>query len=164
MGTRSGSVDPGLLLYLMREKDMDAADLEKLIYKESGLLGLSGVSSDMRDLLASNQDPAREAVDLFCDRVAREAASLVAVLGGLDALVFTGGIGERSARVRSAICKRLTWLGLVAEESLNDANRSRINTPESSVGIWIIPTNEELMIARHCRSVLAEAGSEAGIA
>lgn len=156
MGTRCGSIDPGVLIYLMREKGMDAAALEKLLYKESGLLGLSGISSDMRDLLASDKAAAKESLAMFCDRVAQQTASLVAALGGLDALVFTAGIGERSAAVRSEICKRLAWLGVVIDEAANNSHSGRISARESTIGIWIIPTNEELMIARHSRAVLAQ--------
>ena len=156
MGTRCGSIDPGLLLYLMREKGMDADALETLLYKESGLLGLSGISSDMRDLLASDQDSARESLSMFCDRVAQQTASMVAALGGLDALIFTAGIGERSAPVRREICRRLAWLGVVLDDAENEGRSTRISARESTIGIWIIPTNEELMIARHSRAVLAQ--------
>ncbi len=156
MGTRCGSIDPGVLIYLMREKGMGPDDLEALLYKESGLLGLSGISSDMRDLLDGNSAEGRESVAMFCDRVAQQAASLVAALGGVDALVFTAGIGEHSPVVRKEICRRLEWLGLVVDDEANAANSARINARESSIGIWVIPTDEELMIARHSRALVTE--------
>ncbi|HIP77300.1 MAG TPA: acetate/propionate family kinase [Kiloniellaceae bacterium] len=165
MGTRCGSLDPGVLLYLMREKGMDADALEHMLYRQSGLLGLSGISSDMRDLLNSSKAEARESVSLFCDRVAQKIAALVAMLGGLDALVFTAGIGERSPEIRRAIGQRLGWLGIVVDEAANAEGRARISATESNVAVWVIPTNEELMIARHSRAVLAASGlSTPGVA
>jgi acetate kinase len=155
MGTRCGSIDPGVLIYLLREKGLDAAALERLLYKESGLLGLSGVSADMRDLLASDKPEAAEAVEMFCDRVAQQVAMLAAQLGGLDALVFTAGIGERSAPIRAAIVSRLAWLGAELDADANAAGGPRIGTADSGLGLWIIPTDEESMIARHTRAVLA---------
>jgi len=157
MGTRCGSIDPGVLIYLLREKGMDAADLEHLLYHESGLLGLSGLSADMRDLLASDKPEAVQAVGLFCDRAAQQIAGQVACLGGLDALVFTAGIGERSAPIRAEICRRLTWLGLVIDPEANQAGKARISAAGSSVALWVIPTDEERMIARHSRALLAGA-------
>jgi acetate kinase len=154
MGTRCGSIDPGLLIYLLREKGMDAAGLEKLLYHESGLLGLSGLSADMRDLLASNTPQAAQAVEIFCDSVAQQTAALVATLGGLDALVFTAGIGERSAPIRAEVCRRLAWLGVVVDSTANEAGKTRIHAAESNLGVWVIPTDEESMIARHSRSLL----------
>lgn len=154
MGTRCGSLDPGVLLYLLREKGMDAAALEKLLYKESGLLGLSGISADMRDLLASGKPEARQAVEMFCDRVAQQAAQLASVLGGLDAFVFTAGIGERSAPIRAAIAQRLAWLGAELDETANAAGSPRISTPGSRLALLVVPTDEESMILRHTRALL----------
>lgn len=149
MGTRSGSLDPGVLLYLMDRHGMDARALEKLLYRESGLLGVSGISQDMRELLASGEREAREAVDLFCHRIVREAGALAAVLGGLDALVFTGGIGEHAAPVRARVCRALAWLGLELDEGANASNAPVISTPASRVAALALPTNEEWIIARH---------------
>jgi len=152
MGTRSGSLDPGVLLYLMDELQMDARAIEKLIYKESGLLGVSGVSSDMRTLLASLEPRAQFAVALFVYRIGRELGSLAAALGGLDALVFTAGIGEHAAPIREQVCRAAAWLGVSLDPALNAARAAgarRISTPDSAVAVWTIPTNEELMIAGH---------------
>jgi acetate kinase len=149
MGTRAGSLDPGVLLYLMDRHGMDARALERLLYRESGLLGVSGISQDMRELLASGEREAREAVDLFCHRVVREAGALAAVLGGLDALVFTGGIGEHAAPVRARVCKALAWLGLDLDEDANAAGAPVISRPASRIAALVLPTNEEWMIARH---------------
>jgi acetate kinase len=149
MGTRCGSLDPGVLLYLMDYQGMDAKALEKLLYKESGLLGVSGISQDMRELLASDRPEAKEAVDLFCYRIVREIGSLTAALGGLDALVFTGGIGERAAPVRAQVCHALDWLGIALDEVANLADDRRITTADSRVPVLVLPTNEEWMIARH---------------
>jgi acetate kinase len=156
MGTRCGALDPGVLLYLMDQHGMDARALEKLIYQQSGLLGVSGISSDMRTLLASPEPRAAEAIDLFVYRIGRELGALAAALGGLDALVFTGGIGENAAAVRARVCRDATWLGLDLDESANDARGSRISRPGSRVSAWVVPTNEELMIAQHTRRLLAD--------
>jgi acetate kinase len=155
MGTRCGSIDPGVLLYLMDEHGMDARALERLLYKESGLLGVSTLSSDMRELLASSDPRAREAVELFCYRIVRELGSLAAALGGLDAVVFTAGIGEHAAPVRAAVCRDSAWLGVELDAAANAAGGPRISTPASRVAVWVIPTDEELMIARHTRALLA---------
>jgi acetate kinase len=155
MGTRSGAIDPGVLIYLLREKGMDADSLEQLLYKDSGLLGLSGLSADMRDLLASDKPEAAQAVEMFCDRVAQQAAALAASLGGLDAVVFTAGIGERSPEIRAAVCRRLGWLGVSLDADANAAGRPRLSTTDSGVGVWVIPTDEESMIAQHTRALLA---------
>ncbi len=155
MGTRCGSLDPGVMLYLMDRHGMDARALENLIYKESGLLGVSGISSDMRTLLASNEPHAAEAVELFVYRLGRELGSLAAALGGLDALVFTGGIGENAAAVRNRVCRDAAWLGVDLDEAANDAGGPRISRAESRVAAWVVPTNEELMIAQHTRRLLA---------
>lgn len=155
MGTRCGSLDPGVLLYLLREKEMDAAALEKLLYKESGLLGLSGVSADMRDLLASDKPEAGQAVEMFCDRIAEQIAQLAAKMGGLDAVVFTAGIGERSAEIRAAVAERLAWLGADLDAAANAAGGPKIASAKSRLGLWVVPTDEESMIARHTRTLLA---------
>jgi acetate kinase len=153
MGTRSGSLDPGVVLYLMRERGMDAAAIESLLYDESGLLGVSGVSSDMRELLASPDPRAAFAIELFVYRIGRELGSLAAALGGLDAIVFTAGIGERAAAVRAAACARAAWLGVELDAAANAAGGPRISSAESRVAAWVIPTDEELMIARHTRGL-----------
>jgi len=147
MGTRCGQIDPGVLLYLLGEKGMTVAELSDLLYKKSGLLGLSGLGSDMRDLLASNSFAARQAVDYFIYRATCSAGSLVAALGGLDGLVFTGGIGENSAEIRARICRGLSWMGLVLDEAANDAGGPCISKSWSAVSAWVVPTNEERMIA-----------------
>jgi acetate kinase len=154
MGTRTGSLDPGVLLYLMDERKMDARAIETLIYKRSGLLGVSGLSSDMRALLESEAPHAHEAVALFCYRIGRELGSLAAALGGLDAIVFTAGIGERAAPVREAVCRDAAWLGIVLDRVANASHGPRISTPESRVAVWVIATDEELMIAQHVRAFL----------
>ncbi|HRP22566.1 acetate/propionate family kinase [Thauera sp.] len=154
MGTRTGSLDPGVLLYLMEEKGMDARALSRLLYKESGLLGVSGISQDMRTLLASDAPEAKEAVDLFCYRIARELGSLAAAAGGLDALVFTGGIGEHAAPVRAQVAALSAWLGVAIDAAANDAHARRIDTPASRVAVAVVPTNEERMIARYTAQVL----------
>ena len=153
MGTRSGSLDPGVVLYFVQELEMDAAAIEKLLYRESGLLGVSGVSSDMRELLASSDPRAKLAVDLFVYRIGRELGSLAAALGGLDAIVFTAGIGERSAEIREAVCRQAAWLGLALDPAANKAGGPRISTAASRVAAWALPTNEELMIAQHARAI-----------
>jgi acetate kinase len=156
MGTRCGAIDPGVLLYLMDELKMDARAIEKLIYQQSGLLGVSGVSSDMRALLASPEPRARTAVDLFVYRVRRELGSLAAALGGLDALVFTGGIGEHAAAIRERVCRDTSWLGIDFDSAANNAGGPRISRESSSVSAWTIPTDEEIMIARHTRRLIAK--------
>jgi acetate kinase len=158
MGTRSGALDPGVMLYLMDERKMDARAIEALVYTKSGLLGVSGVSSDMRALLASSEPRAALAVDLFVYRIARELGSLAAALEGLDAVVFTGGIGEHAAPVREAVCRRAAWLGLDLDAEANADDGPRISTAGSRTAAWVIPTNEELMIARHTRDLLAAGG------
>jgi acetate kinase len=153
MGTRCGNVDPGVILYLIDELKMDARAVEDLIYKRSGLLGVSGVSSDMRVLLDSDDPRARFAVELFSYRVGRELGSLAAALQGLDAVVFTAGIGEHAPLIRDRVCRQAAWLGLELDPAANQAGGPRI-TPESSrVSAWVIPTDEELMIARHTLAV-----------
>ncbi|MCO5122212.1 MAG: acetate/propionate family kinase [Rhizobacter sp.] len=157
MGTRSGSLDPGVVLYLMSERGMNIAAVEKLLYSGSGLLGVSGVSSDMRGLLASDAPRARLAIDLYLYRIRRELGSLVAALGGLDALVFTAGIGENAAAIRDAIVRDAHWLGAEIDATANDAGATALHTSASKLRLWRIATNEELMIARHTRAVLARA-------
>jgi acetate kinase len=154
MGTRCGTIDPGVLFYLMREQNMAAEQVEDLLYRRSGLLGVSGISSDMRELLASDVPAAREAIDLFCYRTAREIGSLTAALGGLDALIFTAGIGERSHDVRARICEKLRWLGLEIDDAANRAHQTTINRTESRVAVRVIPANEESVIARHTARII----------
>jgi acetate kinase len=154
MGTRCGNLDPGVVLYLMDELKMDARAIEKLLYQQSGLLGVSGVSSDMRTLLASDEPRAKFAVELFVYRIGRELGSLAAALGGLDALVFTAGIGEHSAEIRERVCRAATWLGVDLDPAANAAGGPRLSTGNSRTAAWVIPTNEELMIARHTRRLL----------
>src|ERR1700682_1308509 len=154
MGTRCGSLDPGVILYLIDELGMDARALETLLYKESGLLGVSGISSDMRTLLASDLPRAREAIDLFVYRFRRELGSMVAALDGLDALVFTGGIGEHAVSIRERICRDAAWLGVKVDSRANAAGGPRISPEKARVSAWVIPTDEERMIARHPRELL----------
>jgi acetate kinase len=154
MGTRCGALDPGVMLYLMDERRMDARALEKLVYHQSGLLGVSGLSSDMRTLLASSEPRARLAIDLYCYRIRREIGSLAAALDGLDAIVFTGGIGENSAVIRERVCRDAAWLGVELDPAANAAGGPRISTSGARTSAWAIPTNEELMIARHTRQLL----------
>ena len=149
MGTRCGNIDPGVLLYLMDRHNMDARALEQLLYYQSGLLGVSGISNDMRTLLASDDPHSQEAIELFVYRIGREIGSLVAALGGLDALVFTGGIGEHSAEIRAKVCRQAAWLGLELDDSANAAVVTRISMPYSRLSAWIVPTDENLIIARH---------------
>ncbi|WP_417808153.1 acetate/propionate family kinase [Thioclava sp.] len=154
MATRSGAIDPGVLLYLMSERSMDEAALSDLLYRRSGLLGVSGISDDMRTLLASAAPEAREAVELFIYRIGRELGSLVAALGGLDALIFTGGIGEHAAPVRAGVCEGANWLGIRLDAAANETDGPRISGANSAVPVFVIPTNEDLMIARHTLRVL----------
>jgi acetate kinase len=154
MGTRCGNLDPGVVLYLMDELKLDARAIEKLLYQQSGLLGVSGVSSDMRTLLASSDPRAKFAVELFVYRIGREQGSLAAALGGLDALVFTGGIGEHAVPIRERVCQAAAWLGVELDPAANTAGGPRLSTADSRIPAWIIPTNEELMIARHTRRIL----------
>ena len=153
MGTRCGNLDPGVLLYLMDELGMDARAIEALIYKQSGLLGVSGVSSDMRALLDSDDPRARFAIELFCYRLGRELGSLAAAAGGIDALVFTAGIGEHAPAIRESLCRQAAWLGVTLEPAANQAGGPRISAAGSAVSVWVVPTNEELMIARHTLAV-----------
>ena len=154
MGTRPGQLDPGVLLHLIATKGWDAKRLEQFLYHECGLKGLSGLSNDMRDLLASDTPTARLAVDYFVYRVVREAGALAAALGGLDGIVFTAGIGERSAEIRARVCAGLAWLGLELDGVRNQRHGPEITKSGSRVSAWAIPTDEERMIARHTRRVL----------
>jgi acetate kinase len=154
MGTRCGSIDPGVLIWLMDEKGMDARAIERFIYKDSGLLGVSGISPDMRMLRESAAPEAREATDLFVYRIAREIGSMAAALGGLDALVFTAGIGENDAQTRAEIVARCNWLGLSLDEQANARGAERISPDGAKVEAWVIPTDEEQMIAEHTLSLL----------
>ena len=155
MGTRCGALDPGLLLQLIRDHDGDADRVEAMLYRESGMLGISGVSNDMRTLIASDDPKADLAIELFVHRIQRECGSLAAALGGLDALVFTGGIGARSDVVRERVCEDLRWLGVRLARDANGEGRTRIEHHRSRVRIAALATDEELMIARHTRNLLA---------
>jgi acetate kinase len=154
MGTRPGTVDPGVILYLFQNLGFSAKQVEDILYKKSGLLGISGISNDMRDLLGGSEPKARLAVDYFVYRAAKEIGALAAVLGGLDGLVFTAGIGENSAEIRKRICEASAWLGLQLDAEANARKGPRISGPGSKVSAWVIPTNEELMIARHTGQLL----------
>lgn len=157
MGTRTGAMDPGVVLYLMQDRGYDAKTIENLLYKESGLLGVSGFSNDMRDLLESDDPHAVEAVELFVYHIGKHLGALTSALEGLDALVFTAGIGENSAPIRERVCRRAEWLGVRINEEANRQGDTRISTNESPVPVWVIPTNEELMIALHVRDQLPAA-------
>jgi acetate kinase len=154
MGTRPGSVDPGVILYLFQGLGLSAKEVENILYKKSGLLGISGISNDMRDLLRRNEPEARLAVDYFVYRAAKEIGALAAVLGGIDGLVFTAGIGENSPEIRARICESSAWLGVELDAEANAANRVSISTLQSKVSVRVIPTNEELIIARHTGALL----------
>ncbi|MCW5700024.1 MAG: acetate/propionate family kinase, partial [Rhodospirillales bacterium] len=156
MGTRPGCLDSGVLLYLMQSLGMDAAAIENLLYRESGLLGVSGISNDMRTLLASDDPHAGEAIELFVYHIAKQLGALSAVLEGLDALVFTAGVGENAARIRVMVCDRAGWLGVRLDGSANSEGGPRISTSDSPVSAWVIPTDEERMIAKHTFRILAE--------
>ncbi|PWC33883.1 acetate/propionate family kinase [Azospirillum sp. TSO35-2] len=155
MGTRPGTIDPGVLIYLMREKGYGADDLEKLLYHKSGMLGVSGISNDMRDLENSDQPAAAEAVELFCHNVAKQVAALAGSMGGLDAVVFTAGVGENSTLVRARVAEKLAWLGVAVDPAANRAKATRISTTESRVPVFIIPTDEERMIASHTLNLVS---------
>ncbi len=159
MGTRCGNLDPGVVIYLARERGMSIDEIESLLYKRSGLLGLSGESNDMRALLASKSEAARQAVEYFLYRIGREAGSLASALGGLDAIVFTAGIGENSPEIRARACAQLAWLGVELDPQANAAGGPCISHPGCTVSAWTIPTNEELMIARHTLAVLRTGAS-----
>jgi acetate kinase len=149
MGTRTGTLDPGVVLYLMDERGMSAREVETLLYSQSGLLGVSGVSSDMRTLLASDAPGARLAIELYCYRIRRELGSMAAALGGLDAIVFTAGIGEHAAPIREAVCRDAAWLGVELDAAANATSADRLHAAGSRVAVWRLPTDEEGVIARH---------------
>jgi acetate kinase len=155
MGTRPGALDPGVVLYLFQSLKLSPKEVENILYKKSGLLGISGVSNDMRDLLVRSNPEASLAVDYFVYRAAKEIGALAAVLGGVDGLVFTAGIGENSPEIRRRICEASSWLGVELDAEANTTNRGpRISTQGSKVSTWVVPTNEELMIARHTGALL----------
>ena len=154
MGTRCGALDPGVLLHLLQQKAMTADALVDLLYRRSGMLGLSGVSSDFRELLASGEPRARFAIDFFCYNIARHIGSLAAALDGLDGLVFTAGVGENAAAIRNKICEACAWLGLELDAAANNQHQTRISTPNSRVAAFVIRTDENLMIARHARALI----------
>lgn len=154
MGTRPGALDPGVVLHLFQGLKLSAREIETLLYKKSGLLGISGISNDMRDLLGRSEPEACLAVDYFVYRAAKEIGALTAVLGGLDGLVFTAGIGENSPEIRQRICRASAWLGIEVDGVANANGEAKISTRQSTVSAWVIPTNEELMIARHTGSLL----------
>jgi acetate kinase len=155
MGTRCGAIDPGVLLHLASHEGLGIEELGAMLYERSGLLGVSGISGDMRTLLESAEPRAREAVELFVYRAVREIGSLAAALGGLDGIVFTGGLGENAPTIRAALCGALGWMGLELDAAANAGGGPRISRPHGPVGAWVVPTNEELMIARHTARLLA---------
>ncbi len=155
MGTRPGCLDAGAVLYLMQSRGMTAKAVEELLYHQSGLLGVSGISGDMRELAASARPEAREAVELFTYRIAGEAGRLAAALGGLDGLVFTAGIGEHDAALRAEVCRRLAWLGVMPDPAANAGGHGRISADASPIEVWIVPTDEEAVIARHTHALVA---------
>ena len=161
MGTRPGSLDPGVILHLFQTMGRSAAEVEKLLYKQSGLIGISGISNDMRDLIGNPDPAARLAVDYFVYQAAKHIGALAAVLGGVDALVFTAGIGEHSVEIRRRICEASSWLGVTLDSSANADHGPRISTSSSRVSAWVVPTNEELMIARHTGALLGISGRRA---
>jgi acetate kinase len=154
MGTRPGALDPGVVLFLFQSLGLSPKEVENILYKKSGLLGISGVSNDMRDLLVSSVPEARLAVDYFVYRAAKEIGALAAVLGGVDGLVFTAGIGENSPEIRRRICEASSWLGVELDAEANANRGPRISTRGSKVSTWVVPTNEEFMIARHTGALL----------
>jgi acetate kinase len=154
MGTRPGQLDPGVVLYLMSEKGMSAKEIERLLYNDCGLKGLSGISNDVRELLASDDPPARLALDYFTYRIALCTGMLVAAMGGIDGFIFTAGIGENAPSVREAIVQRLEWLGLEISAKANAKGELKISRKRSRVGCYVIPTDEELMIAEHALDAL----------
>ena len=154
MGTRPGALDPGVVLHLFQGLGRSAKEVETMLYKQSGLLGISGISNDMRNLLGRAEPDARLAVDYFVYRAAKEIGALAAVLRGVDAFVFTAGFGDYSPEIRQRICQASSWLGIELDPAANSAQGPLISAPHSKVSAWVIPTNEELMIARHMASLL----------
>jgi acetate kinase len=161
MGTRPGQLDPGVVLYLITEKSMSATAVQKLLYQDCGLKGLSGISNDVRELLASAEPSAALALDYFIYRVGLHAGMLAAALGGLDAFVFTAGIGEKSDVVRARVAEKLGWLGATLDPAANAAGAATISTPDSRIAILVVPTDEELMIARHTLALLSSSRARA---
>ncbi|QEA39127.1 acetate/propionate family kinase [Pistricoccus aurantiacus] len=157
MGTRCGNLDPGVVLYLQSEWGMSSAEVAELLYHQSGLLGMSGISNDMRELLASDAQSAKEAIALYVYRINRELGALTAILGGLDAFVFTAGIGEHAAPIRARVCELASWAGIRLDEKANEAHGPRITTEDSAVPVWVVPTDEEWMIARHTQAIVHQA-------
>ena len=154
MGTRCGSLDPGIVLYMIDQLGMTTREVEHMLYKESGLAGVSGLSGDMRELMASDKASARTAIDLYVYRIGREIGSLAAALGGLDALVFTAGIGEHHPAIRAGVCSAARWLGVELEPGANDSDGPRISSESSRVSAWVVPTDEERVIAKHTMETL----------
>ena len=154
LSTRSGALDPGVLIALMRDEGLGLNELEDLLYRQSGLLGLSGISGDMRVLLASEHPHARAAVNYYCYWAVRHAGSLITALGGIDGLVFTAGVGENAAPVRAGIVNHLNWLDVVIENRRNVEGEMEISPPAATCPVWIIKANEELAIAHHLRRTL----------
>jgi acetate kinase len=155
MGTRCGTLDAGVVLHLLNEHGMETDTVTDILYHQSGLFGISGISHDMKTLLASDAPQAAEAIDVFVYRIRRELGALAAILGGLDVLVLTGGIGEHAAPVRARICHDAAWLGVRLDETANANHGPRISTADSTVSVWVIPTNEDRMIAQHTRHLVA---------
>ena len=154
MGTRSGAIDPAVVLYLF-SRGMTTDEISDLLHHQSGLLGLSGISADMQTLLESQDTKAKEAIDYFCYRISRELGSLASALGGLDAVVFTGGIGEHAPGVREKICRESGWLGIELNSEANQKNDNLVSTRESPVSVWMIPTDEEQVIATHTKNMVS---------
>jgi len=161
MGTRPGALDPGVVLHLIREKNMTADDVETLLYGKCGLLGLSGISNDMRDLESSNDPNAREAIDFFVYRASQGLGAMAAAMGGFDGIVFTAGVGENSATIRAQICRAAHWMGVELDEAANEAGGPRISTADSPVSAWVIPTDEEKMMALHTLGLISQGESTA---
>lgn len=154
MATRCGALDPGVVIHLLKQQGQSLASVEDILYHRSGLLGVSGISADSRDLLGSDQPAAREAIELFTHRIAQEIAALATTLGGLDAVIFTAGIGEHQPAIRAAVCARLAWLGVTLDDNANSANATRIDAQDSKVGVFVIPTDEEQVIATEACALL----------
>ena len=159
MGTRPGSIDPGVVLYLFQNLNLSVKEVENILYKKSGLLGISGISNDMRNLLGNSESSSQLAVDYFVYRAAKEIGALAAVLGGVDGVVFTAGVGENSAEIRQRICAASAWLGIELDEAANRSKTTRISSSQSKISVLVIPTNEELMIARHTGELLGLRGT-----